>query len=1378
MKVFTYWAVALVSLFTAVHSAKAQSPIGVSVMITPPYSPYISDYVYNAGKLIITLQNKTGQSRTVKLKISVSSTNGISVSTKDGFKPPQPITLSANQIRTLGVFDYQKYLDNKNISYTGFNTKDLANGAALPEGTYNFCIQVLDYNTGQLLSDGAPLSCAAPFVISYPEPPTPLNPACNSEVTSKQPQTILFNWLPSIGAPPATKYSFTIKECPTGINPNDIINNNAYPSLFNQENIAGTSLVYDAGKPQLKVGKKYVYRIKASVPGQKFFFKQDGFSSACTFTYTQAFVAPPALSPISLIAPANNGALERVIEQDQQLYVFRWNAPENLTKIGYHVKFCKIKPHQSPEQAIKENFDENMDEKGDVYKSPFKYKSKISPGKYAWQVSTNDYEQTKVKRSFVWVFTIPEPAEEANFNSFEMCGYTINISSLSNKATSELSGTGYLFLKKGGNKLNIKFNNLVVRNFKPSGGKKAPGGNLKTDGYWRCVLGTIESELPMAKPFALQPNAGIGGDFSVTPNHLVLQSKMKNKFDAAQNCYIDLTGEKENSYDRYVTAEIKWITPYSNLNKETVNTPWGKTSITVTVPVEVIASSGNLAIYDVDNFYLNGTLKSNTGASTKPDYPKNSTLTIKPGAEFNVVGNKVYIKISGDFSIPDGRIMYKAKGNTYKYLHYQFQNQTSLLIKAKLDEGAFDLPVNNDETVQLHIDEEAFIKLGSESPFGYNGSNYGVILLYPKLKLKTTEKEQTFTGKYAINSGEGFYMSDNSQQSENLKICAFKTTMKEFSVKMNKSKLTQLTLKGDIHVPFINAKAPFVFSASENGIEEGYIELDYAETTIYEKEENKVTFKPALATLNENVVEVEGDLKFSNTAGKNLSLSGITLKGLKIYADGDIKLKKDPTVLSKQVWGYFNGFIYKAATVSVSSSPGGSLESKKYFINLTGQVVLEETTLGTGSNMPVSYAFEQHIGGPKTFTDGLVASTGNESIDAYYNNVTFGNLEVGSGKVKAGFKNGSIDFNGYFEFFHNDPVYGTGFLTENSVGITTPCEGTVNMKMYVGKKTGYKYWFVEAGQKNVVQFPTGILDIAVYGFAGRFYYHMAHNDGGDINGNDYVPSNQIGFGAYARLDLKTGSNNGQTMWGPLSTEITTHAGGGLKEIRIHGNAELLSSGADQNDGMARGYADLVYNHTNPTYLQGTVGVTGNVYNQLSFGGELNFYFSDSNWYINIGTKASPVWVNAIPLGQEMSGYFGITKDGGNAKITAGVSGSIFEAHPGTSGCLIDCIAGCCCSAGVGADVSLTGAVDAFAVIPDFQIGGSVTLHASAGVYAQACGIGIHPTIHANFTGSFTMPSPFCVGGSASLVTPEPFPNIDFSARFKDGSISLGESACF
>src|SRR4051812_21248326 len=78
----------------------------VTVQVLPPYSPYLSTYVDQPNKVLLTLVNNSGQAQDLKLWVKISGDNGVSMTTAAAFNPSQPIHLEATGIGSIKNIDF------------------------------------------------------------------------------------------------------------------------------------------------------------------------------------------------------------------------------------------------------------------------------------------------------------------------------------------------------------------------------------------------------------------------------------------------------------------------------------------------------------------------------------------------------------------------------------------------------------------------------------------------------------------------------------------------------------------------------------------------------------------------------------------------------------------------------------------------------------------------------------------------------------------------------------------------------------------------------------------------------------------------------------------------------------------------------------------------------------------------------------------------------------------------------------------------------------------------------------------------------------------------------------------------------------------------
>ena len=268
------------SLFFAVNT---DAQMVVNTTILPPYSPYLSDYVSFGNKVVIMVSNPTPTLRSIKLMGSITG-NGISIKTSPNFMPSTPIIVQP--MATIQVMGNQlaPYYNTDNLSIQGISVSQLVNGNGLPEGTYTFCYYAADYNTGAPLSNQN--SGCATITISHHEPSFLIQPMCDSKVSPKTPQNLLFSWTVPAGVNPINiEYELTVVELLPNQNPTQALNAATEPVFF-RKTVPVTSYLYSQVNPQLTKDKKYAWRVRAKPkPGKNALFKNNGYSAACSFEY-------------------------------------------------------------------------------------------------------------------------------------------------------------------------------------------------------------------------------------------------------------------------------------------------------------------------------------------------------------------------------------------------------------------------------------------------------------------------------------------------------------------------------------------------------------------------------------------------------------------------------------------------------------------------------------------------------------------------------------------------------------------------------------------------------------------------------------------------------------------------------------------------------------------------------------------------------------------------------------------------------------------------------------------------------------------------------------------------------------------------------------
>ncbi|TAK35644.1 MAG: hypothetical protein EPO28_14440, partial [Saprospiraceae bacterium] len=292
MKIFLRF-IGWAAIFFAASAAFCQPyPINISVVVNPPYSPYVSDYLALEGHQVFILTNTGPGRQELKLAGTLNANNGISAHTDPSYRPPQPIVLEGFETRTIladnEVFGIHRSDIIHNLSAEQENNILLL--GTLPEGVYTYCLQALDFLGGQPLS--GPMTGCAIIPISYPEPPMLLNPVCGTEVFQTIPQNLVFSWSPvaNQAAGAIIAYDLYLLKLANGQDPQDAMNAAIQFNSGNPVKIAdifNTNYIFTPAGLELEPGSYAWAVVVRDISGQSV-FQNNGISQVCSFLLRDA----------------------------------------------------------------------------------------------------------------------------------------------------------------------------------------------------------------------------------------------------------------------------------------------------------------------------------------------------------------------------------------------------------------------------------------------------------------------------------------------------------------------------------------------------------------------------------------------------------------------------------------------------------------------------------------------------------------------------------------------------------------------------------------------------------------------------------------------------------------------------------------------------------------------------------------------------------------------------------------------------------------------------------------------------------------------------------------------------------------------------------
>ncbi|MDN4163879.1 fibronectin type III domain-containing protein [Cytophagales bacterium LB-30] len=291
------------ALFLCTLAAKGQQfPVQVNTYLSPPYTLYFSDYA-SAGSdklsALLLLRETNRLEYQVRLRLRIEGPGGIVIQSKSTLLPP-PLVLQGGIPYRLSGEDLAPYFNLVNLEVQGISQSALQSRGRLPEGVYTFCLEVLDYTRGVVVSNRG---CATAWLMLN-SPPMLTQPFDGLKLNPQEPQNIVFQWTPRHTASPnaafQVSYKIQVVELwPEGRNPNDAFN--TLMPVAEAEVQSPYWLMGPAETPLIH-GRKYAWRVQALDQSGLDLFENEGRSPVYTFTYGDACQLPENLKAEALDA--------------------------------------------------------------------------------------------------------------------------------------------------------------------------------------------------------------------------------------------------------------------------------------------------------------------------------------------------------------------------------------------------------------------------------------------------------------------------------------------------------------------------------------------------------------------------------------------------------------------------------------------------------------------------------------------------------------------------------------------------------------------------------------------------------------------------------------------------------------------------------------------------------------------------------------------------------------------------------------------------------------------------------------------------------------------------------------------------------------------
>lgn len=375
----------LLTFFVFSFTANAQLyPVQVTPVLTPPYNLKLSSYATTTDvklRVNILLRDVNEFNRQVRLKLMIKG-QGLNIQSQQFVNGASPIFLNGGTNKELTNLDLGAYFQLNNL--LGINP--IQYNRPLPDGQYNFCFEVYDFFTNQLISN---TGCFPVFLIVN-DPPFLNVPQRGEQIVLKDPVNIIFQWTPRHLNANNVTYDFEIREIwDNQIDPQAGFL--ASPSLYS-ETTRATTFLYNNTKPALLPDKTYAWRVRAiSTTGisENSVFRNNGYSEIYNFRTTQNCDAPKF--PLS----------EAISKSTVKI---NWKG--NLEHNKYHVQYRKVS-YSKETQKQKE-------------KREKKNKKRARKGQ-------KEKEYVSKKENFEWfeVYTYNEQAQISNLEAGETYEFRI-----------------------------------------------------------------------------------------------------------------------------------------------------------------------------------------------------------------------------------------------------------------------------------------------------------------------------------------------------------------------------------------------------------------------------------------------------------------------------------------------------------------------------------------------------------------------------------------------------------------------------------------------------------------------------------------------------------------------------------------------------------------------------------------------------------------------------------------------------------------------------------------------------------------------------------------------------------------------------------------
>lgn len=1070
----------LLLLFVGLSTASLGQvlPVSSTTTLTYPYPNFLFDYyetASNSMQVTLQLNDLTVSSRDVRIKITID--NGtVELSTRDDFKPLTPITLLPGVPKTLSGSDLFDALNVNNLNLKGITPAYLnQNAGRLPEGQYTFCVTVLEYQTGKVVSQQ---SCAGAF-LQMRQPPVIVSPQCESSVVPSSPQIVRFNWQEVNGSSPSlsgfnTYKLFLYKVMDKDLeDPQNAVANAKAVKIFESESQTLNTLNIDFSNVILEAGTKYVYRIKATGPNGKETYANDGYSNWCWFSYGYE-----TGGTIELKSPFNGKQFSKT---DQK--IFNWgvsDAGQRGQPYTYKMTIVELSdtaPNLVASFMKGSTFlEETLRETSSQDGANFLLSEELESDKsYAWKIEASSAGK-KVAESRPKQFH-----SHTLIDNFYASNQIIKVRKITNKDLNNLAGVARVFLSDDPSDFyDVDFEEIRIR---------------EVSGTMIMTAGNILLDLSDREPMDISSVIETNGDAIF-------------KYSTGQISSRGLS----------VNGSIEWKIPHAVLP--------GEESVVKTYESRFMMDSDGKLTGEIGIKKFSTILMS----------PKDFVMDLSETSILQLVKNKLSFNFLGSITLPEN---VKSKNSNPIKVEFNNAQKSLDYIEINTLIGAVSsgLVPFDDFGMELIPLQGGIIDLSeSKSPgkLSADAAWKGFYITRFKIRLEPTNfdasNQLSLPARTDINvntegslhklwvgqKGLSFKSEFELNDVEGLTFNSFPSDIKAvFDLKNNNIK--QAVISGAIKIPFLDDKDKFTFKilATVDGLEEGYLDEDLTERELVFNPfggENRMEIAITRAVFEDNE-------RINLTVDINIPELGADITGIsdfRIYGDNYIGIggKNSSKELDDFVQGKFKDLRLNVIEV------GAAFFGGTYALSYRMQPEMPEGI--TGENGPASFAISSVVKTDAGTTDNYRAPAPAIAVSSDAE----GKSTIEPKEFKIKIASPILEGTATLSYLENDPEWGTKFEGGLNAKVKLPFEVNLGTNLVLGiTPENMDYWYLDAYYEDATGFGVPVKEPVTFntifnlvGMEGKIFHHMKAEMGDDGSMEiELDPSIIFGMGIYAQI---------------------------------------------------------------------------------------------------------------------------------------------------------------------------------------------------------------------------------------------------------------------